>query len=267
MKNILFFLSISILIGSCASSNNVVSKGFLSKRKYTKGLYFNNVKMPSSSDNSIDMKEDVTLVETNTPPVSLINEDLGKVSLTDYSLSSVNSDEHNFVVLPSQNMEPSYLRQEEDCAEIIKRNGDIIEAVIIEVGVNEIKYKKCSNPDGPTYSILRSDVFMIKNKNGDNDVFNDKKSSTDSDELKVEAFSIVSLVTGISGLVFGLLFSVGVGIFLGILGIIFGAISLKKVKANPEKYTKNSYKMAKAGVITGIIITALSIALLILVVL
>jgi hypothetical protein len=56
----------------------------------------------------------------------------------------------------------------------------------------------------------------------------------------------------------------GVGIFLGILGIIFGAISLKRIKSNPNKYSENSKKLAKAGLITGVVISALSTAILIL---
>jgi hypothetical protein len=271
MKNITFLFAISILFGSCMSSNNVVSNSVLNKRKYTTGWHFDNIKnfkTPSISDGTYVLNEDAACRQTNITPILSSSYKEDNISVVDYSLININSDAASDILLRRQNIESSYVRQDEDCAEIIKRNGDIIEAVIIEVGVNEIKYKKCRNPDGPTYSILRSDVFMIKNKNGDNDVFNDKKSSPDSDELKVEPFSIVSLITGISGLVFGLLLFVfgylGLGIFLGILGIIFGAISLKRVKANPDKYTKSSYKIAKAGLITGIVITALSLILFVL---
>ena len=36
----------------------------------------------------------------------------------------------------------------------------------------DIKYKKFENPDGPSYSILKSDVLLIKYENGNKDVFN-----------------------------------------------------------------------------------------------
>ncbi len=54
---------------------------------------------------------------------------------------------------------------------ILKKNGDEINAKIQEVGVNEIKYKKFDNLDGPVYTILKAEVFMIKYANGSKDVF------------------------------------------------------------------------------------------------
>ena len=54
---------------------------------------------------------------------------------------------------------------------ITKKNGDEIQAKITEVGQNEIKYKRFDNPDGPVYTIGKSDVFMVKYENGTKDVF------------------------------------------------------------------------------------------------
>lgn len=54
---------------------------------------------------------------------------------------------------------------------IVLRNGDIINALVKEVQKSEIKYKKTSNPDGPLYSIDKSDVLSIKYTNGDVDKF------------------------------------------------------------------------------------------------
>lgn len=59
---------------------------------------------------------------------------------------------------------------------IIKRNGDEIQAQVEEVGQTEIKYKKFENLSGPTYSVSKSDVFMIRYKNGQRDVFEEVKS-------------------------------------------------------------------------------------------
>ncbi|OIN56641.1 hypothetical protein [Arsenicibacter rosenii] len=54
---------------------------------------------------------------------------------------------------------------------IILRNGDEIPAKVLEVGQQELKYKKSSNPDGPVYTAPLSDVFLIKYANGTKDVF------------------------------------------------------------------------------------------------
>ncbi len=54
---------------------------------------------------------------------------------------------------------------------IILRNGDEIPAKVLEVGRQELKYRKLSNPDGPVYTAPLSDVFLIKYANGTKDVF------------------------------------------------------------------------------------------------
>lgn len=58
---------------------------------------------------------------------------------------------------------------------IIKRNGDITNAKVLEVQLVEIKYKKSENLQGPSYSILKSEVFMIKYSNGSKDMFDEEK--------------------------------------------------------------------------------------------
>ena len=55
---------------------------------------------------------------------------------------------------------------------MIKENGEEITNVkVVEITPIEIKYKKGNNLDGPTYSIAKSDVFMIKYANGEKEVF------------------------------------------------------------------------------------------------
>ncbi|MEM6522939.1 MAG: hypothetical protein AAF693_04070 [Bacteroidota bacterium] len=60
---------------------------------------------------------------------------------------------------------------------IVKKNGDEIEAVVLEVSTSEIKYKKYINREGPSYTINKSEVFMIRYENGTKDVFNDSNES------------------------------------------------------------------------------------------
>ncbi len=42
----------------------------------------------------------------------------------------------------------------------------------IEVGTAEVKYKKFDNLNGPVFSMLKSDLLMIKYQNGTSDDFN-----------------------------------------------------------------------------------------------
>jgi len=53
---------------------------------------------------------------------------------------------------------------------IIKENGEEIKAKVTEVGTNEIKYKKHGNESGPTYTISKSEVFLVKYANGTKEV-------------------------------------------------------------------------------------------------
>lgn len=54
---------------------------------------------------------------------------------------------------------------------ILKNDNSTILSKVIEVSSTEIKYKKWSNQDGPTYSILRSEVSRINYQNGEVDEF------------------------------------------------------------------------------------------------
>ena len=64
---------------------------------------------------------------------------------------------------------------------LIKRTGDEIEAKVLEIGINEIKYKKFDNETGPTYTISKSEIFMIKYANGSKDVFTEISKTTPVD--------------------------------------------------------------------------------------
>lgn len=54
---------------------------------------------------------------------------------------------------------------------IVFRNGDEVKAIVSDITTTEVKYKRASNPNGPTYTVDKVDVFMIKYDNGEKDVF------------------------------------------------------------------------------------------------
>jgi hypothetical protein len=55
--------------------------------------------------------------------------------------------------------------------EITLRNGETLKAKVVEVGLKDISYKKYENPTGPSYTLNKDQVFMIKYENGTKDVF------------------------------------------------------------------------------------------------
>jgi len=69
--------------------------------------------------------------------------------------------------------------------DIITKNDSVkIEAKIIEVGLNAIKYKKFSNQDGPVYVISKSDIHDILYKNGEQDIFNESPVASVAPDFK-----------------------------------------------------------------------------------
>jgi hypothetical protein len=57
---------------------------------------------------------------------------------------------------------------------IVLKNAEEIKALVQEVGLIEVKYKKYENANGPSYTLLKADIFMIKYANGEKDVFKDE---------------------------------------------------------------------------------------------
>ena len=53
---------------------------------------------------------------------------------------------------------------------IVKRNGEELQCKILEVSKNEVKYKRWTNQDGPSFAEKKSDIFMIKYENGEKEV-------------------------------------------------------------------------------------------------
>ena len=49
---------------------------------------------------------------------------------------------------------------------ITTKKGEDIVAKVLEVNVNEVKYKKYNNPQGPIYLLLKSDILLIRYENG-----------------------------------------------------------------------------------------------------
>src|SRR6478735_4665388 len=57
---------------------------------------------------------------------------------------------------------------------ITKKTGEDISSKVIEITPTEIKYKNFEHQTGPTYSILKSEVLLIRYENGSKDIFNEE---------------------------------------------------------------------------------------------
>jgi len=57
---------------------------------------------------------------------------------------------------------------------IFLKSGEKIEAKIIEVNLNDIKYKKFSNLEGPLRTIIKDAIHMVLYENGESEMFSTK---------------------------------------------------------------------------------------------
>lgn len=72
---------------------------------------------------------------------------------------------------------------------IVLKNGDVLSGTVIEVSSDAIKYKKSSNPNGPTYTTNRVEVLSIKYSNGEVEKFgktsNENQTNHDSQDSRI----------------------------------------------------------------------------------
>ena len=57
------------------------------------------------------------------------------------------------------------------------KTGSVLNGKVVEIDQDKIKYKKASNPDGPMYTINKSDIVLIHFKNGSKEVFSSNSNS------------------------------------------------------------------------------------------
>lgn len=64
---------------------------------------------------------------------------------------------------------------------IVKKDGSTILSKVLEVNAADIKYKKFSNQNGPTYTINISEILSVNYENGDKDDFSTSQPSPSND--------------------------------------------------------------------------------------
>lgn len=148
---------------------------------------------------------------------------------------------------------------------IVKKDGSTILSKVIEIGTSEVKYKKYTNQNGPTYSISKSEIQTINYENGEREDFSQSaaivqdratyvqedpnmlRKRLDAEDLFKEArtlniWSWVCVIAGAGGAVTGLLLcedealialTVGAGVVVcaGLGGGLHGLAAKKKREA------------------------------------
>lgn len=60
---------------------------------------------------------------------------------------------------------------------IVFRNGDVVKAKVLEIKKMDVKYKRASNPQGPTYTVDKTELLSIIYENGEKDMFGEASPS------------------------------------------------------------------------------------------
>ena len=89
------------------------------------------------------------------------------------------------------------------------RYGETILVKVIEVGTTEVKYKKLDNLNGPDFSMLKSDLLIIKYENGTSEKFSKEEKTI----IKVRS-THNRLIWGIVGGGLSLVLLIALGKFL-----------------------------------------------------
>ena len=143
----------------------------------------------------------------------------------------------------------------EGCEKIKFSNGTVLKVEIISMDDLYVTYKPCGSDDSEESKSTLRDISTIYDSTGDLIYKGGKSVANDS---KILTFSIISLVSAFLSLFFP------IGILFGPVAIIFGALALRRINASDDP--QNGRGLALGGFISGIVITALSLILLILLV-
>lgn len=246
MKQLLALLVITAcLIQSCA----------VQKRHYRNGydITFKTSKKNSSKKNDVSslyrIETPQTLVQTN-------------IQTNRALVASAEQDLRNVVLATTQITN----RNDESCDVIYFRNNKVVSAKVVEINSTDIKYKRCDNLDGPLIVVDKNSVKSILYKNGDTETFTESypvkpiqentriNKSSPNTEANYDGYAIASFVCGV---LFFLLFP-------GILGFIFGIISLKRIKESDGKLKGKVFALI-GTVIGGLLLFITVLALIILI--
>ncbi|MES2284476.1 MAG: DUF4190 domain-containing protein [Bacteroidota bacterium] len=258
-KTIILFSSCILLlfIQSCS----------ITKRHYLPGYSVEWQKNKITERTTDLISEDPNPVVVNSLDYAKPDDEMPVSASIDKSESYSNSSK-TFLKLSIQNKRFP-VKSIEGCDVIALKNGEEINAKVLEISQTEIKYKKCDNLDGPTFIIPKSNATKIKFSNGTTEVINSVAAKTEesdyyspaskpevqpySGETIINRFALASMILAV----------VSIFIFpLVPLPIIFGIIALKQIKRSPEAYTGKG--MAIFGIILGGLIVLAILAFLLL---
>lgn len=190
LKSCLFLIALIVGISSCSQGKWVYTKTYHNVR--TNKVQKKIANKPSTLELKpiVQLQSDSTCFEQDYIFNSIqkndllpsSNEELLIASIDESFLNSIVSEEKRAVNFKNKVsiIKPVF---QQDCDLIIFTDGTEVQAKVLEIGSVEVKYKECSNLDGPTFSKYKNEIFMIKYANGTSTVIKKEKvNSKPADE-------------------------------------------------------------------------------------
>jgi hypothetical protein len=159
-------------------------------------------------------------------------------------------------VAPVSRVAVSLVTATTNCDILILRSGEEVSAKVSEITDDLVKYRRCDMPDGPTYSVKKNDVFMIKYSNGTKDRFEKKAEPVSFPEIKPKPASKtnwLALATFLIAIQFPLVLLAGAGIItIPVTVIVLALVAMHQIN--------NSENQKGAGfAIAATVIAALTV--------
>jgi len=244
-KNLVFIILLFLVSFSCS----------VKKRSYRKGYYIDWV------FNKKDNKKQASVVKSSELKEEVPTEvDEVKIFSSEEVLASVHEKNSLKTELKKKKQTDFF---NEECGDIITfKKGETVKAKVLEIGVSEIKYKRCDNLEGPLIVVNKKDIYSIKYLSGHEDhFFNEpvKKETSETGKKETHPLAIAAIACTAGILIFN--------VFAAIAALIIASIAKQKIMAEPDKYegldlVKISQIISTIAVVLFIIIFALFMVLL-----
>lgn len=267
LRNIVLILTF-LVISSCS----------VQKRHYTNGYYI-----------SWSAKQKQASVHSKTKEVYTVANQHNNTTSVDAPEAPQNLDASASYKLSSNDLKSKASRffpPEDSCDVLIFKDGSEVKVKVTEVGLNDIKYKRCNNLDGPNHISRKNEIFMIKYANGTKEVVKSEAAEPiktyqpqqrtptktyNNKSRHLHPLAIPSFALGIGNCIVGLycieFILIGapyailiIPLVLGLAAFIMGKLAANDIKEHPDQWKGKGFTVP--GIITGIVVAGIAAMLL-----
>lgn len=166
---------VSIILSSCTIEKRQYRAGYFIINKNGKNI----TKRGKNKNDSISCKKN----STENLEITIVPKKIN-TGMSFYDNKPIVIKEKNEQLLLIEKKILNQQNNEDSCAIIYLKNGENIEAIILEVSSKEIKYKKCGRTNTPIYIIDNSEVREIEYPDGTFDIINSPKNINDDNNYR-----------------------------------------------------------------------------------